>query len=1331
MKKFTKFCLLLAIFIIAGNWAYSAQVTVTVGTGTNVTSAYESAITPFGTNYEDGQNQMLFTALELNIAGIGAGDITEIGWNVGTASATMNGFNIEMKHTSATSATSFESGFTNVYSTAYTPVAGWNVITLTTPFYWDGTSNLLVKVCFDNTSYVSSSTVYYTAGSYTDMNAYAYADNAAGCSLTYSGTTNRPNTRITGEEFTGMLPPGVPTNPSPADGATNVAVSGDLTWDFGSDTDTYDLWYGPAGSMIQVVTGEIAGATGLYSYAADYFSTYEWQVIAYNSAKGTTNGPVWTFKTKCDVFTAPFSENFDGVTPPALPDCWSKIENPSYGYVQTYANYSYSAPNCVRMRKTNLSYRFILITPELSDLTSQSNRIRFQGQALTTVQDIIVGTMSDPTDVATFTAYQTITLSLNSYTEYTINFDANYTLTDKYIAFEDASTSIYRIMTVDDFVYEPIPSCIKPTDLTATNNGITSVYLGWTENNSPPATSWEIEYGDQGFAQGTGTTVIADANPFHLTGLTINHDYSFYVRTNCGVGDYSAWTGPFDFSTIDGKATNPDPANNATFVLITAKTFNWDDVIDADNYTIDIGTATGLADLVDDAFCATSDYTYTGADWDYNEDYYWTVTTVYTAKADVTGDEWKFTTECDAVSTFPWTEGFENGGAIPSCWSQEYESGAHDWVFQNGGLYSHPANAHSGSYNAAFTHTSSGIVTKLVTPALDLSGLTSPKLTFWHAQEVWSPDQDELRVYYKTSAGGTWTLIPGAVWINNIPSWTEETFTLPSPGSDYYIAFEGTDNFGYGVVVDDVSVYSDIQTSTWTGGATSGNWFLAGNWDNGVPGAGDDVTIPAGMPFDPVIDLFEAECAALTIETGVTFTIAELGGLNASGTVLCDGDFVMLSDASGNSAGFRDGGIDPLSTGSFLFDRMIEVYDPLNDHLGWHYIASPITGFDNWDMFNYWINWWNEPATGVDPDFPWVHMEGTFPCIPAPQQAIGDMEGWSVRQDYDYACNATNPGTDDHILFAGAFADVNTGNYDRDYTNAGGHSATGYNLMGNPYASWIDMAAFAGMNVHIWDGSADDYLDWADGGDFTEIPPTQGFFVYDGGAGNIALTNANRVFGTQPFEKSAMNEVVLRASGNNKEDKTYIRFSENVTAGYDNAGVDAYKLLGTGTAPQIYTVTNGVEFSINTLQETPMVPMSFFAAQSAEYTISAIETSDFANVVLEDRFTGEQTNLLTDSYTFNYTVNDDPDRFFVHFTPLGIPELSANSIDIWSNDHNIYVQALEINGYIVVFNMMGQEVIRAEIESGINMIPVTDVNAFYVVKLVGSKITKTGKVYVK
>ena len=564
--------------------------------------------------------------------------------------------------------------------------------------------------------------------------------------------------------------------------------------------------------------------------------------------------------------------------------------------------------------------------------------------------------MSDPTDETTFTPYQTITLSKNYYTGYTVNFDANYTLQDKYIAFKDASTYNYRIMTIDDFVYEPIPSCLKPTDLTATNNGITSVDLGWTENNSPPATSWEIEYGDQGFTQGTGTTVVANSNPFNLTGLTISHDYSFYVRTNCGVGDYSAWSDIFDFSTIDGKATNPDPVNNATFVLITAKTFNWDDVIDADNYTIDIGTATGLADIVDDIFCATSDYTYTGADWDYNEDYYWTVTTVYTAKADVTGDEWKFTTECDAVSSFPWIEGFENGGAIPSCWSQEYESGAHDWVFQDGDDY--PLSAHTGNYNAAFTHDNRGDVTKLVSPALDISGLTDPKLTFWHAQVEWYGDQDELRVYYKTSASGTWTLIPGAEWTGNIPDWTEETFTLPSPGSDYYIAFEGTDDYGYGVVVDDVSVYSDIQTSTWTGNENE-NWLTDGNWNPiGVPTDGTDIIIPdvAKAP-SPVLTGGIATTGTLTVAAGAMLTVGPTGGLTTGGLFTNNGAFYITSDVTGAGGSFIDnGGL--IGTGTFQYNRTLVSTGGTDD--GWHYVSSPIDNTVTGDFVWYWVNEWVE-----------------------------------------------------------------------------------------------------------------------------------------------------------------------------------------------------------------------------------------------------------------------------------------------------------------------------------------------------------------------------------
>ena len=53
------------------------------------------------------------------------------------------------------------------------------------------------------------------------------------------------------------------------------------------------------------------------------------------------------------------------------------------------------------------------------------------------------------------------------------------------------------------------------------------------------------------------------------------------------------------------------------------------------------------------------------------------------------------------------------------------------------------------------------------------------------------------------------------------------------------------------------------------------------------------------------------------------------------------------------------------------------------------------------------------------------------------------------------------------------------------------------------------------------------------------------------------------------------------------------------------------------------------------------------------------------------------------------------------------------------------------NGEIVIVNMMGQEIVRTDIATGINVIPINDVNSYYIVKVIGSEAVKTGKVYIK
>ena len=167
-----------------------------IGTGTTASSH------PFYTFYMDSRTQMLYTASEINASGVFAGNIISIGFDVTSAAPqVMNGFTIKMKATTATSMSSFDNGtgwttvFTGNHSITNT---GWNTFTLASPFVWDGSSNLMIDICFDNSSYTSNTTV--NSSSATGMTWHIHQDLSTGnlCSST-AGTVqaNRPNLQLT------------------------------------------------------------------------------------------------------------------------------------------------------------------------------------------------------------------------------------------------------------------------------------------------------------------------------------------------------------------------------------------------------------------------------------------------------------------------------------------------------------------------------------------------------------------------------------------------------------------------------------------------------------------------------------------------------------------------------------------------------------------------------------------------------------------------------------------------------------------------------------------------------------------------------------------------------------------------------------------------------------------------------------------------------------------------------------------------------------------------------------------------------------------------------
>jgi hypothetical protein len=175
------------------------------------------------------------------------------------------------------------------------------------------------------------------------------------------------------------------------------------------------------------------------------------------------------------------------------------------------------------------------------------------------------------------------------------------------------------------------------------------------------------------------------------------------------------------------------------------------------------------------------------------------------------GEDLQFSTLCGIIIALPFNEGFESAAALPNCWTQENTSPAWTFVAGNGG--SNPSAAHTGVRNACLKdNTSASNINKLITPVFDFTGFTNIQLSFWHTQQLWGSDQDELKIWYKNSSGGAWTLLQ--TYTANITAWTQETMALPGTGNYYQIAFEGNAKYGYGVCIDDVQVTGTAGTPT-------------------------------------------------------------------------------------------------------------------------------------------------------------------------------------------------------------------------------------------------------------------------------------------------------------------------------------------------------------------------------------------------------------------------------------------------------------------------------------------------------------------------------------
>jgi hypothetical protein len=319
----------------------------------------------------------------------------------------------------------------------------------------------------------------------------------------------------------------------------------------------YNVEYGPTG-FVQG-TGQQVTLPDSNAVVTGLFAQTEYDFYVQNNCIDSANGlSTWegpfTTKTLCGGFVAPYSNNWDHLSQQQQDFCWKSHRNGgSSGVAKSnspgpnYAIQPVSAPSFYRIANSTNPNGVYMISPEFTDLDSNVNQIRFYASQTggTAPKHLIIGTLENRDSLNTFSLVDTIYPIRNgTMVEYVVALDS-VPAGHKHVAFLNDGSVPSIFFGIDDFNYEPIPSCTAPTATSASDITPTSAVLTW---NGSGASSWNVEYGVSGFVQGTGTTYIKTTTTDSLTGLAPQTCYDYYVQSNCG-SISSPWFGPYTFCT--------------------------------------------------------------------------------------------------------------------------------------------------------------------------------------------------------------------------------------------------------------------------------------------------------------------------------------------------------------------------------------------------------------------------------------------------------------------------------------------------------------------------------------------------------------------------------------------------------------------------------------------------------------------------------------------------------------------------------------------------------------------------------------------------------------
>ena len=382
-----------------------------------------------------------------------------------------------------------------------------------------------------------------------------------------------------------------PENPQIGNITANSAV---FTWTAGSDITNWQVQYkktSDADWSESIAVSETPSFTlSNLATATEYQARVRTDCGNDNYSDWVTSDP---FQTDCGYMELPYSHYFDSdATGNIAPTCWYFSEGQDHRVYENTGT-AHSGSKFLLMQKPSNESACYVVLPVINTTDNPINTLKLTFWARMWNSTYLsmylsIGVMTDPNDIDTYQFITSVNVR-NSYSLHEIYFD-DYVGEAQYIVFRCFNTSNY--FCIDDVEVSLAPTCRQPLELSGGYSyNAHEANIRWKTRDLRQC-NYQVSYSTtEGFNPEEGTIVDVeyentlvnagtDYRYYDLTCLNANTTYYFYVRANCGNGDFSEWSDDYASITTGEACLGPN------YVMTTEKNtyvkFEWNGDVDTE-----------------------------------------------------------------------------------------------------------------------------------------------------------------------------------------------------------------------------------------------------------------------------------------------------------------------------------------------------------------------------------------------------------------------------------------------------------------------------------------------------------------------------------------------------------------------------------------------------------------------------------------------------------------------------------------------------------------------------------------------------------------------------